>query len=128
MKQFQAKYDRQEELRLLREHEKQVSSSTGKPYRAGRIFDARTMTGPTGSNADEWHLFLSEHPGGLPYVVVQIAEAIDAARAPNAELLAAAKDAAGTLEANGCPYAAKRLGAAIAKTERSLTDRDRDLK
>lgn len=41
---------------------------------------------PAGSNADEWHLFLSEHldnranfPNGLTYVAVQIAEAIDAA-------------------------------------------------
>lgn len=41
---------------------------------------------PTGSNADEWHLFLSEHccsrpnqVNGLTYMAVQIAEAIDAA-------------------------------------------------
>lgn len=42
---------------------------------------------PTGSNADEWHLFLSQYldnratqPSGLTFIAVQIAEAIDAAR------------------------------------------------
>lgn len=41
---------------------------------------------PSGSNADEWHLFLSEHldnragNSGLTYMAVQIAEAIEAAR------------------------------------------------
>lgn len=41
---------------------------------------------PSGSNADEWHLFLSQHldnraqfPYGMSYVAVQIAEALDAA-------------------------------------------------
>ena len=40
---------------------------------------------PAGSNADEWHLFLSEHldkatfSSGLTFMAVQIAEAIDAA-------------------------------------------------
>ena len=45
------------------------------PQRSGR---------PTGSNADEWHLFLSEYldnratsPNGLPFMAVQIAEALD---------------------------------------------------
>jgi hypothetical protein len=33
---------------------------------------------PTGSNADEWHLFLSEYKDALPFVAVQIAEAIEA--------------------------------------------------
>jgi hypothetical protein len=41
----------------------------------------RTLQGPAqrplGSNADEWHLFLSEHTDALPYLAVQIAEAID---------------------------------------------------
>lgn len=35
---------------------------------------------PDGSNADEWHLFLDDHRDALPYVAVQVAEAIDAAR------------------------------------------------
>ena len=43
------------------------------------------MTRPPGSNADEWNLFLLEHLGpmnnGSSYVAVQIAEAIDDARA-----------------------------------------------
>lgn len=41
-------------------------------------------TRPQGSNADEWHLFLAERldnraafPNALPFVAVQIAEAID---------------------------------------------------
>jgi hypothetical protein len=41
---------------------------------------------PTGSNADEWHLFLcgfldnrATSPSGLTFIAVQIAEAIDAA-------------------------------------------------
>jgi hypothetical protein len=41
---------------------------------------------PRGSNADEWHLFLSGYldnrasfPGGLTYAALQIAEAIEAA-------------------------------------------------
>lgn len=42
----------------------------------------RTLQGPAqrplGSNADEWHLFLSEHKDALPFVAVQIAEALDA--------------------------------------------------
>jgi hypothetical protein len=41
----------------------------------------RTLQGPAqrplGSNADEWHLFLSEHTEALPYLAVQIAEAIE---------------------------------------------------
>ena len=36
------------------------------------------MSRPVGSNADEWHLFLSEHTDALPFVAVQIAEAIEA--------------------------------------------------
>ena len=43
----------------------------------------RTLNGtaqrPIGSNADEWHLFLSEHNGLLGYLAVQIAEAIEEA-------------------------------------------------
>ena len=35
------------------------------------------MSRPTGSNADEWALFLSEHEGATEYVAVQIAEAIE---------------------------------------------------
>lgn len=42
------------------------------------------MPRPSGNNADEWHLFLTEHldaqatsPNGLPFMAVQIAEAID---------------------------------------------------
>lgn len=34
---------------------------------------------PRGSNADEWQLFLAEHHDALPFLAVQIAEAIDAA-------------------------------------------------
>jgi hypothetical protein len=47
---------------------------------------------PSGSNADEWYLFLSEwlgscatHPDGLAFVAVQIAEAIEAEREACAE-------------------------------------------
>lgn len=36
---------------------------------------------PTGSNADEWHVYLSENKDALPMVAVQIAEAIEAASA-----------------------------------------------
>lgn len=36
---------------------------------------------PTGSNADEWHCYLSENKDALPMVSVQIAEAIEAAEA-----------------------------------------------
>ncbi len=59
------------------------------------------MSRPTGSNADEWRLFLSEHldtrateVDGLSFVAVQIAEALDGAaqgepfvkpRTPNAD-------------------------------------------
>jgi hypothetical protein len=32
---------------------------------------------PTGNNADEWHVFLTEYPNALPFYAVQIAEAID---------------------------------------------------
>ena len=52
---------------------------------------------PSGSNADEWNLFLLDHLGpmnnGSAYVAVQIAEAIDASRASHDRLLAAAKEA-----------------------------------
>lgn len=60
------------------------------------------MNRPRGSNADEWNLFLCEHLGpmnnGSPYVAVQIAEAIEAARevhlrASHDRLLAAVKEA-----------------------------------
>lgn len=36
------------------------------------------MIRPQGSNADEWHLFLSENRDALPYVAVQIAESVEA--------------------------------------------------
>jgi hypothetical protein len=36
------------------------------------------MIRPIGSNADEWQLFLSEHKDDLPFVAVQIVEAIEA--------------------------------------------------
>jgi hypothetical protein len=36
---------------------------------------------PVGSNADEWALFLSEHRDALPFLAVQIAEALDEAEA-----------------------------------------------
>ena len=36
---------------------------------------------PVGSNADEWQLFLSEHKDALPFLAVQIAEALDEAEA-----------------------------------------------
>lgn len=49
--------------------------------------DRQTTRRPAGSNADEWHLFLCEYlcnrpngaGNGLPFIAVQIAEAIDAA-------------------------------------------------
>jgi hypothetical protein len=60
-----------ERKRLQAEFMKQMFA----PQRTGR---------PTGSNADEWHLFLSEYldnratsPSGLTFMAVQIAEAID---------------------------------------------------
>lgn len=41
----------------------------------------RTLKGPAqrpiGSNADEWHLFLTENTDALAYLAVQIAEAIE---------------------------------------------------
>ena len=53
-------------------------------YRFLRLFDADPCTRPLGSNADEWHLFLSTHldnrasrPTGLTFMAVQIAEAIE---------------------------------------------------
>lgn len=46
----------------------------------------RAAQRPSGSNADEWHLFLTEYcdnratqPSGMTYVAVQIAEAIEQA-------------------------------------------------
>lgn len=43
-----------------------------------------TMKRPSGSNADEWHLFLCEYLDdpcdGLAFIAVQIAEAIEAER------------------------------------------------
>lgn len=43
----------------------------------------RTLRGPAqrplGSNADEWALFLSENIDAIPYLAVQIAEAIEQA-------------------------------------------------
>lgn len=36
---------------------------------------------PSGSNADEWHLYLAENTDALPMVAVKIAEAIEAAAA-----------------------------------------------
>jgi hypothetical protein len=56
------------------------------------------MSRPHGSNADEWHLFLSEHldnragNNGLTYMAVQIAEVIDEAMASHDVLIVAAKD------------------------------------
>ncbi len=50
---------------------------------------------PTGSNADEWHLFLCERldnratqPNGLTFCAVQIAEAIEQARSEVREAMA----------------------------------------
>jgi hypothetical protein len=40
---------------------------------------------PLGSNADEWHLFLSENMDALGYLAVQIAEAIEEGRRPRHE-------------------------------------------
>jgi hypothetical protein len=37
------------------------------------------ITRPTGSNADEWHLFVREYASHPEFLAVQIAEAIDAA-------------------------------------------------
>lgn len=41
---------------------------------------------PQGNNADEWGVFLEEYEGCIPYVAVQIAEAIDAAAATRKEI------------------------------------------
>lgn len=62
---------------------------------------------PTGSNADQWHLFLSEHldsrapsPHGLTFMAVQIAEALDDFRAAaRAEALRHVKAATNLAEA-----------------------------
>jgi hypothetical protein len=52
-----------------------------------------TISRPRGSNADEWHLFLTQYldnratsPNGLVFIAVQIAEAIDAERERCAQL------------------------------------------
>lgn len=49
----------------------------------------RTLKGPAqrplGSNADEWHLFLSENADALAYLAVQIAEAIEDAESRGRE-------------------------------------------
>lgn len=61
----------------------------------------RTLQGPAqrplGSNADEWHMFLSENADAMPYLAVQIAEAIeDAERRGRAQVDAiAARNVAG---------------------------------
>ena len=46
------------------------------------------MSRPTGSNADEWALFLSEHNGATEYIAVQIAEALERALADGAAMRA----------------------------------------
>ena len=42
--------------------------------------DRAKVRKPTGTNADEWHLYLSENRDALPMVAVGIAEAIEAER------------------------------------------------
>jgi hypothetical protein len=37
---------------------------------------------PSGTNADEWNVFLSEHADALPYVAVQIVEALEKVSPP----------------------------------------------
>ena len=49
---------------------------------------------PTGSNADEWALFLSEHNGATEYIAVQIAEALERALADGAAMRRAMEKAA----------------------------------
>ena len=44
------------------------------------LTDCRAVTRPRGSDANEWHLFLLESKDALPFLAVQIAEAIKAAR------------------------------------------------
>lgn len=44
---------------------------------------SRIVECPSGSNADEWLLFLTEHRDALPFVAVQIAEAIERAGSPS---------------------------------------------
>lgn len=46
---------------------------------AKKLFTPVYVNRPAGSNADEWHMFLSEHKDALGYVAVQIAEAIEEA-------------------------------------------------
>lgn len=41
--------------------------------------ESKTTKRPTGSNADEWRLFLEEHASHPDFIAVQIAEALDAA-------------------------------------------------
>jgi hypothetical protein len=57
------------------------------------------MDRPQGSNADEWHLFLSENKDALPMVAVQIAEAIEARRTVDRLQLAKALLATGMVPA-----------------------------
>lgn len=49
----------------------------------------RTLNGPAqrplGANADEWHLFLEENKDALPFLAVQIAEAIEEAEKRGAQ-------------------------------------------
>lgn len=50
---------------------------------------------PTGSNADEWNLFLDQHKDAPEFVAVQIAEALDKAKGlgPDEETIAAIRAA-----------------------------------
>jgi len=88
------------------------------------------MTRPSGSNADEWHLFLCElldnratYPNGMTYVAVQIAEAIDSACASHNHVLTASKEMLSAYNLGmSSPYkmrtAAEHLQAAIAEAEK----------
>jgi hypothetical protein len=76
----------------------------------------RTLKGPAqrplGSNADEWHLFLAENKEALPYLAVQIAEAIEEAerRGPRAVCKhnpCACVDAGITTGAAACDFAGR---------------------
>lgn len=52
-----------------------------KQHSAKPVKEDEFMKRPTGSNADEWNLFLENHQGSNGFIAVQIAEALDAVEA-----------------------------------------------
>lgn len=61
----------------FRDHPEAVSYRQQQDEAWRQMFAQPYIGRPEGSNADHWHLFLSEHKDALPYVAVQIAEAIE---------------------------------------------------